>query len=389
MKRRSMQNLRTPSAFTSAEIWYAGVEAYKTSPVSADGGIGFMTGPSPVREELYENGASESSTPKILPADGPVNKSQAPKQDNQSDYQESQYEDAEEPVHQEEKPVENEADDEIEENDFVSVGNDDLEPGGESVYEDAVYEMPVAERHEDRVDAFDYEHFFLHSAMGTYSSASRRSSASSADSVETTRPVTAILSPQELESTPKRISLHQRNPSVDSVSTMATFATAAEERDSDGSDDGSNPYLDDFSKQILPHTQRGVAQSNGVQHMSASNRPTSAINIAHARATPNCIDSTDRASSGSRGSSPGADLVGGLRASKIFSILVESNSNSERRLSLNEQEKQLIYGLAASFQQLCMNLKSTSGDQYERKEWRRRLDDARKVLDGEHEGQSL
>jgi len=57
-------------------------------------------------------------------------------------------------------------------------------------------------------------------------------------------------------------------------------------------------------------------------------------------------------------------------------------------LALNEEEKQLIYSLTASFHQVCANLQSTTGDQYDRKEWRRRLDDARRLLNGENfEGQ--
>jgi hypothetical protein len=86
-----------------------------------------------------------------------------------------------------------------------------------------------------------------------------------------------------------------------------------------------------------------------------------------------------------RGSSSPGDLASGLQVSKIFSILTESSSPSreEPRLALSEEEKQLIYSLAASFQQVCSNLQHTYGEQYERKAWRRRLDEARRVLNGE------
>ena len=58
--------------------------------------------------------------------------------------------------------------------------DDDYAPSedDESVYEDAQYEQKPVVAHEDREDAFDYEHFFLHSALGTYSNG-RRGSASS------------------------------------------------------------------------------------------------------------------------------------------------------------------------------------------------------------------
>ena len=66
---------------------------------------------------------------------------------------------------------------------------------GASVYEDAISGAPPSVvAHEDREDAFDYEHFFLHSAMGTYSGHRRRHSSSSTDtatSTETARGPTA------------------------------------------------------------------------------------------------------------------------------------------------------------------------------------------------------
>lgn len=63
--------------------------------------------------------------------------------------------------------------------------------GAPSVYHDAVTAPPLS--HEDRPDAFDYENFFLHSAMGSFTRELRRkdssASVSSDDSVETTRPI--------------------------------------------------------------------------------------------------------------------------------------------------------------------------------------------------------
>jgi hypothetical protein len=78
----------------------------------------------------------------------------------------------------------------------------------------------VAERHEDRADAFDYENFFLHSAMGTYSR-DRRDSFSSDSSVETTRPASPLRGGDLSD-------LAARNRSRESVSTAATFETAAD-----------------------------------------------------------------------------------------------------------------------------------------------------------------
>lgn len=384
LRRRSLQSLRTPSPFTAAEIWYSGAEAYKTSSITSDAGVGTKGDPSPTRRELYEEDDSETFLPQAVTSDLRVNQPSLAEPEKQSDYQESHYEDAEEGPDDDRPNAQSH--DELDEPDFVSM-DDDSEPEGESIYEDAAYEPIVAERHEDRLDAFDYQNFFLHSAMGSYSTGSRRSSGSSVDSVETTRPVTSSQYSPDLESTPKQsrlsIRLHQRNDSVDSISTIASFATAKEGNDSDdGSDDGSNP-LDELSQQIISHQQRAAAQANGGQNVADANRLDSAAMVPGTRTTNQNLGPMGGPSQNSCSGSPGADLVGGLRASKIFSILLESGLNSDRRLSLNEQEKQLIYGLATSFQHVCMSLQSTAGDKYERKEWRRRLDEARRILDGE------
>lgn len=390
MRRRSMQSLRTSSPFTNAETWYTGVDAYKTerSPVTADAGVGIKI-ESPVRKTLFEKEETNEPTRRhttsgmsprqVEPLSKARDAYEKPEHCNTCDSLTNQYRAIPDP-HLVEKPAHIEDADSVdpEDNEFVSVNGDDVEPAGESVYEDAVYEMPVTERHEDRVDAFDYEHFFLHSAMGTYSSASRRSS-SSEDSVATTRPATAIFSGDELGSSTKRMSMHQRNSSVDSVSTMASFATAAEEQ---SDDEEENEQMDQFSQQILPNQQQ-VTQRYTMQNGVVSPRSDSAINMRKGNASPG------QTSQASRTSSPGGDhLKTGLHTSRIYSILLETPSQKETRLALSEQETQLIYSLAASFQQVCANLQSTAGDQYERKEWRRRLDEARRVLNGEEtEGQ--
>jgi len=394
LRRRSLQSLRTPSPFTAAEIWYAGAEAYKTSPVSADAGVGQKQS-SPTRKELYEDGENDAfgnsaKSPKIRhdkrleeSKGSPLTGDNFP-----NEYPESYYEDAEDILLEhiatsDQDPNLYPRTDDIEdgdyddgETDFVSVQDDELELGGDSVYEDAVYDMPVTERHEDRVDAFDYEHFFLHSAMGTYSSASRRSSSGSVDSVETTRPLTAILAPQEVDDSIKRISLHQRNASADSVSTMATFATAAEDQ-SDDEDDQSNIHMDAFSRQILPSQQSNVTLGNGPSHQTTSDRSDSDINMRSVNGTMTAAQLP------SRDSSPGGSVADAIRTSKIYSVLVEPPSNARPRLTLSEGDKQLIYSVASSLQETCANLQRPSDNDYEHEALRRRLDAALRVLNGE------
>jgi hypothetical protein len=375
LRRRSVQNLRAPSPFTSAETWYSGTDAYKTggAPIAADAGVGIAT-QSPTRKALFEEDEESAILPRTdtSPVDpyGAV-KSVGTDYDsaNTDAYQDEATDYVDQPTTFEgyEDLLEPEEEDE-EEEDFVSTDGDQVDAGGSSIYEDAVYEMPVAERHEDRVDAFDYEHFFLHSAMGTYSQARRASTSSddSVDSVATTKPVTAVQD-QEDGTAAKRVSYHQRNYSAASVSTMASFATAAEEQ---WDDEEENERMDQFSQQILP-THAIASRAN-----QDSPRSDSAINMRKANSSPSQTSQT------SRGSSPAGDLMNGLQTSKIFSVMLEA-PREEPRLALSEEEKQLIYGLSSSFQQVCAKLQSTAGDQYERKEWRRRLDVARRILDGE------
>lgn len=121
---------------------------------------------------------------------------------------------------------------------------DSVSEGGDSLYHEAVQHQVS---HEDREDAFDYEHFFLHSAMGTISQRRARrdsnTSYTSESSIETTRgPVT--------ENTQKRPQ-HSRRGSEASVSSVESFATAEEALSSRQSMDSSRnaDNLDDLPEE--------------------------------------------------------------------------------------------------------------------------------------------
>lgn len=371
MRRRSLQSLRTPSPFTSSEVWYRGEDGYQAgpSPMTQGAGLGIKT-ESPTRKTLYEDGSSPSTThsqregERLL-----ISRERNPKG---LGIQQAGINPPSTIDEVTERSESTHGVDDNNENEFISVNGDGFEDS--SVYEDAVYEIPIAERHEDRIDAFDYEHFFLHSAMGTYSLEDRRSSASSNSSTATTRPVTAMQNSEDLSNAEKRISIHQRNPSVDSISTVATFATAASHRSDE--DDNGNEQMDQFSQQILSHSQHIAAQRPSL----VSLRSDSAINMRRGNGISPTQTAISRGSS--RTSSSSGSLASGLQTSKIYSILTESQRD-EPRLALSEEEKQLIYGLAASFQCICANLQNTYGEQHDRKAWRRRLDDARRILAGE------
>ena len=103
----------------------------------------------------------------------------------------------------------------------------------------------LGDRHEDRPDAFDYEHYFLHSSMGHYTRPvfSRTSSDSSSYSIETTKPSHGFIAePDQLDDfcedgyeddLARHHHGHFRQSSGDSESTLGTFATATEGTTSD------------------------------------------------------------------------------------------------------------------------------------------------------------
>ncbi|KAK2589799.1 hypothetical protein QQS21_012525 [Conoideocrella luteorostrata] len=112
---------------------------------------------------------------------------------------------------------------------------DSVSESGESLYHDTQQE-PTDISHEDREDAFDYEHFFLHSAMGTLSRqrigrSGSISSEDSDDSVETTRGPTTS---------------YARRPSIDTMTSVDTFATAREGMESRNSTVQSSEMSDGF-----------------------------------------------------------------------------------------------------------------------------------------------
>ncbi|EHL02406.1 hypothetical protein M7I_1481 [Glarea lozoyensis 74030] len=207
MKRRSLQSLRTPSPFTAAEQWYSSDKGYKVDPLTADAGT------SPTWKPELSGQLDGLLSPNTVSSAHEIRKG-AP-EDEDSDVT-SVYEDIPDghhfssvpqraynpPVDTEPSPVsspilspkviENEdsiEEDNIEEENYddeiVSVDEVDDYESDSTNYHDTT-DIPIS--HEDREDAFDYEHFFLHSAMGTIGQGmrGRNGSFSSEDSVETT-----------------------------------------------------------------------------------------------------------------------------------------------------------------------------------------------------------
>ena len=456
LRRQSLNSLRTPSPFTTAENWYHGADTYKGQAWTTDAGIGWSPNSSPVAKnaptglEVLQNRMKHDQHNKPKAAS-------AQSQDTPSDYQESNYEDAEasfdhakadseknhapvasssnmtgteraynidddfreekvlmgpddpaldevvapvrcakpepepEPEPQleaqleaqpeaqpEPKPKpEPEAEPEVgERGEITDEGFDGESVSGHSEYFEA--SPMVAERHEDRADAFDYEHFFLHSAMGTL----RRDSVSSEGSIQTTRavspkrPTTAIrtLSPNEGERSP---GLHRRSQSVETISTIASFQTATEGKGSDKNfeeDEAADNLLDTVTQQIInsnaPVRQVGDPSPIKAPGLGSPARPISKKSSERPM-TP--VTSNLVARSLLQMHSPGFALA---------STFLENDSISGPSEQL-QQDRALVASVLASLQQACRKMQSQPADAYERRVWRRRLDAARRALDGE------
>ncbi|EJP70077.1 hypothetical protein CRV24_007836 [Beauveria bassiana] len=252
MKRRSLQSLRSPSLFTNARV---DVQDSDYQAAQAQGPESPSLG-SPFRPEFAKEddksppAPDEQSTPPGKRADRdlvvarsspmqnlhqaylqdentpPKTKAAAAKQKFDK-LEQSGYADDNDDLHTENGDAEESAEDSTmepaEERAVEDLAADTASESGDSLYHEA-YQHPVS--HEDREDAFDYEHFFLHSAMGHVSRQSYRNpsddsgSECSEDSVETTRaaPTTAFGRP--------------RRPSLDTMTSVDSFATAREGADS-------------------------------------------------------------------------------------------------------------------------------------------------------------
>ena len=153
--------------------------------------------------------------------------------------------------------------------------------GDEDQYHDTST-LPIGERHEDRPDAFDYEHFFLHSGMGHHKTGASRSSSrtSSYSSVETTKPTDSDADATPNNSKPHAAAAaatittkgtHTRKESVESTTSFTT-ALSSEEQRSPINREGVEEDTDDGVK--AEETPRNVViapiRSDSLKHLKAN-----------------------------------------------------------------------------------------------------------------------
>lgn len=323
VRRRSAQSMRTPSPFTAAqtpEQWYTSAPEYKEggSPINTNAGMGwspsrqqtsmldaqvapvtpqtqtYLTVEQPTTNDsrLLSDARTDRNTPsfhKSIPMPALT------RDESKSMVQESLYEDAAQELDDEDAVAASE-EDQVYLNEVLQESLQEIEPEVPEVPEHLLNEGG-AERHEDRLDAFDYENMFLHSAMGNYTRSGTRSltpSESDGSSVVTTRmdqntptddndddeegevvadedegssteegaatpvqesfpkPSQGEGSASFLKKPPQPWMKAARSNSMDSVSTAATFATATE-----GEDDDIEESEDEMPNEIL-HWGNGV-----------------------------------------------------------------------------------------------------------------------------------
>lgn len=222
--------------------------------------------------------------------------------------------------------------------------------------EDLDESQPTAGAHEDREDAFDYEHFILHSGM-VLPSTRTSSSDGSIDSQSTER------GPEYDDEDTELDSLQRANASSASLATTRTgqsFETAHEDNDS-SSDAGS-----DGSDHEPPGGWPMPPAANG--HSShGSDVPTP-------RAGGFPRETEDR------GVQAQAD-DGRRPLSKLMSLLMAKDEASKANLDGSDEE--LVRTTAASFRQVCQDLSVNEMSTKDTKALRERLEVAKRVLNGE------
>ena len=381
LQRRSLQTLKTPSPFTVAKDWANGDSYFNPSPLSTDAGSdpaahgphsrGFsplMSSPTPRSGEQLVKVKEEDETEepyRDTNLDG--DSLDQAQQDGEDDDQADDVEDFHSTLPGDE--------------DFVEVEENDSEQ---------VYQIRE-ERHEDRADAFDFQHVFLYSGNSTSRrSDSRRNSQSSRESVETTKPDVAHIDEKhdDAKSThEQKNSAHSRQNSKDSISTAATFATATEGNGSVHGGQEADEWSYNPASQAWQHEARpGSQQSVGDRGSRSKDRRVQNGTYLEAPLHPQKQARMPR-TKGTKSSAMAEEQT--PISVLLSSISSPKHGSTTSRICLGKIDEDLVQRLLGSVQVACRNLdEGKNQGSYERKIWRRRLDMARRVLEGEFEEDS-
>ena len=443
LKRRSLQSLRTPSPFTAADSWTLPISnGHQDGTRKADssvlphplteGVLGQSEQASEEEAEQVGKQVPEDATSEITSIYEDVNEMPHTEQPSHETIPEEEEEDSFEHVEEEVEAA-------LDENFEDEIGNDNYHEEGSDYDSDATQYHDSVVSHEDREDAFDYEHFFLHSAMGTINQQrlARRGSNgsfSSEDSVETTRGPTVsnantANNANSLERPPPLG--HLRSESAASISTINTFATADEgHRSPTQGDEHDENAVQKGSKSVQNHhfIPEATEPSNKRSTFGSSDLSSLPENYA-SPATPDghpisvvrILDNNDlhRPSIASFDS---ATSIGTTRSFPLVNKPKSQNStrtgtpepaNRESRrgsvIKLSEngnvvghgevkdgkerkqpspvnmlamEDRVLVERVVASVGKCVLGLQEAGDKEYEKRVWRRRLDAARRVLEG-------
>ena len=422
LRRRSLQSLRTSSPFTDAEQWYA------ETPESDEAGNASILEPSQLNDSTYIKSNRENDSPQDSGHASPMFKANGHEDPKEAlpdgdvlegrDFADEQDIDGELSIKSpngfpspkkrlmliDDPPGLPDEDDidilKAEETQIlVDHGAKDDSLYGDQDYHEASA-SPFIERHEDRPDAFDYEHFILHSAMGSYSGVGvRRSSSkkkransqSSESSVETTKPRNSMGGSSQGE---ERLSFgaHARQGSVDTVSSVNTFATAdeGEALDIDTSDShlqesGTRSWHPGIATMQRTHERSksagGIGQANGYGPTPIPKAHITTAQRAYIKGT------AYKALPPSTGPPPPPpDLLTVLSATTSW-----QEGAPPRKISLGDRDRELVERLVRSLAKVCSQVHTTDSEEskYEARVVRRKLDAARRVLDGEMNGEAF
>ena len=403
--RRSLQNLRTPSPFTAAEQWYTGVPLHEERTASVS--------PQPNGTPRMESPAHVSPKKSTEELTNGHFKAEDDERDNDLGVD----------VHEQERPetallaTTSHKETVVEQNDIpkVSIHNatasekslpelpspnegeaasvrraeDGLDDDEDQYHETSA--LPVGERHEDRPDAFDYEHFFLHSSMGHHkTSASRSSSQSSDSSMETTKPTDSDADAVPVSSNSHPRSTHARKESVESAS---SFTTAPSEERSTTDEETERPK----NVVIAP------ARSDSLKHLNANrSNGHKTRELRRERSSKGSKKGTRPPSNSFSSSHPAAiaqkrenGTIPSPCSSPLLGYLATVSPKSEPgEIKLGDRDTELTERLFQSLARVCADLEAIDPaeegeSKYKARMYRRKLDAARRVLDGEVNGEAF
>ena len=419
LRRRSLQSLRTPSPFTDAEHFYTGALQSEVNGATSKSEAHRAIDPDHATNEHSRSPPQDSGhASPILQANGHEDRGKAVSEE----YSEEQLPPLEQDFGEElsiktsnsfpspkkrlilvdestELPDEINSDaldpEEVQQSEAIEAKEDSLY-GDQEYHETSA--TPIIERHEDRPDAFDYEHFILHSAMGSYSgvgvrrSSSRRkrsNSQSSESSVETTKPRNSM------ENAPhgqERLSIgaHARQGSIDTVSSANTFATADEGQTSDEEVDDLTP------RKSVEESWHPEAYMRHQNHGSGESAPETGQPNGYGpkfRTKKHIATAQKDYANGIASRSPPIDSGPPPPPPDLLTVLSATTSWQEgappRKISLGDRDKELVERLVKSLAKVCTQVRALESEdsKYEARVVRRKLDAARRVLDGEMNGE--